>query len=162
MFIITGENHAAQFVLREGEIVALTYRLLRGPDALPSMSSFTAGRYRFQDETMDRTDPGLPQTADLLALLSAEPAGKTAAAPTDAPPTAKIPDSLRLLIERELAEFLGPMASLICEEHFEQVSHPGSPMSLTRLVEAIAQEIRDPAKEADFKRRVLSSLKDNA
>jgi len=51
---------------------------------------------------------------------------------------------------------------LICEEHFEQVSHPGSPMSLTRLVEAIAQEIRDPAKEADFKRRVLSSLKDNA
>ena len=70
MFIITGENHAAQFVLRNGEIVYLTYRLLRGLDALPSMRIFTVGRYRFQDEPVDRADPGLPPTPDLLALLS--------------------------------------------------------------------------------------------
>jgi hypothetical protein len=67
MFIITGENHAAQFVLRGGQIICLTYWLLRGLGALPSMRTF--GRYRFQEETVDRTDPRLPPTPDLLALL---------------------------------------------------------------------------------------------
>lgn len=163
MFIITGENHAAQFVLRSGEIVYLTYRLLRGLDALPSMRSFTAGRYRFQDEPVDRTDPGLPPTPDLLALLTPEHTG-TVEPPQTEPPigTAKAPDSLRLLIERELAEFLGPMASLICEEHLAQAADLDSPESLARLVEAIANEIGDPTKEAHFKHQVLSSLNGNA
>jgi hypothetical protein len=163
MFIITGENHAAQFLLRNGEIVYLTYRLLRGLDALPSMRIFTAGRYRFQDEPVDRTDPGLPPTPDLLALLSPEHTG-TVEPPQTEPTTgtAKAPDSLRLLIERELAEFLGPMASLICAEHLAQATDLDSPKSLARLVEAIANEIGDPTKEAHFKQQVLSSLSGNA
>lgn len=163
MFIITGENHAAQFVLRNGEIVYLTYRLLRGLDALPSMRIFRAGRYRFQDEPVDRTDPGLPPTPDLLALLSPEHTG-TVEPPQTEPTTgtAKAPDSLRLLIERELAEFLGPMASLICEEHLAQATDLDSPKSLARLVEAIANEIGNPTKEAHFKQQVLSGLSGNA
>jgi hypothetical protein len=159
MFIITGENHAAQFVLRGGTIVCLTYRLSRGLDALPSMRTFTAGRFRFQDETIDRTDPGLPPTPDLLAMLSPEHPG--AVAPPQTKPTlgiARPPDSLRLLIERELAEFLGPMASLICEEHLTRAVNLDSPESLARLVEAIASEIGDPTKGALFVRQVLSRL----
>ncbi len=164
MFIITAENHAAQFVLRNGAVVHLTYRLLRGLDALPSLKRFPAGRYRFQDETTSQTDPALPPTADLLATLladSSDVAPFTQARPaTQVRPTATaaIPDGLRPLIERELAEFLGPMASLICEEHFARVTDLDSPTSRERLVEALAQEIRDPAKEADFKRRALPIL----
>lgn len=163
MFIITRENHAAQFVLRNGEIVYLTYRLLRGLEALPSMRIFTAGRYRFQDEPVDRADPELPPTPDLLALLSPEHTG-TVEPPQTEPTTgtAKAPDSLRLLIERELAEFLGPMASLICEEHLAQATDLDSPKSLARLVESIANEIGDPTKEAHFKQQVLSNLSGNA
>jgi hypothetical protein len=147
MFIITGENHAAQFVLRNGEIVYLTYRLLRGLDALPSMRIFTAGRYRFQDEPVDRADPGLPPTPDLLALLSPEHTGTVEPPPTEPTTgTAKAPDSLRLLIERELAEFLGPMASLICEEHLAQATDLDSPKSLARLVESTPTRLGTPQK----------------
>lgn len=159
MFIITGENHAAQFVLRGGAIVCLTYRLLRGLDALPSMRTFTAGRYRFQDEIVERTDPGLPSTPDLLAMLIPEHRG--AVGPPQTEPTAstvRASDSLRPLIERELAEYLGPMASLICEEHLVRAIDLDSPQSLARLVEAIANEIGDPTKEALFTRQVLSKL----
>ncbi len=33
MFIITADNHVAQFILRSGEIVGLSHRLRRGLDA---------------------------------------------------------------------------------------------------------------------------------
>jgi hypothetical protein len=163
MFIITAENHAAQFVLRNGAVVHLTYRLLRGLDALPSLKRFPAGRYRFQDESTSQADPALPPTPELLATLlggSSDVTPSTQARPTQAHPAAAapIPDALRPLIARELAEFLGPMASLICDEYFAQVTDPDSPTSRERLIEALAREIRDPAKEADFKRRALPIL----
>ncbi|MGH7385143.1 MAG: hypothetical protein ACREKG_08155 [Candidatus Rokuibacteriota bacterium] len=160
MFIITTENHAAQFVLRDGDIVGLTYRLMRGPDAIPGMKSFPGGRYRFQDETVERTDPRLPATPDLLALLISEDAA--AMEPPPAQPTTgapAVPDHVRLLIERELAEFLGPMAGLICQEHLAQGANLGSAKEVSKLVETIAKEIGDPAKEARFKQRLLPLLK---
>ena len=127
--------------------VYLTYRLLRGLDALPSMRLFTAGRYRFQDEPVDRADPALPPTPDLLALLRPEHTGTVEPPQTESTAgTAKAPDSLWLLIERELAEFLGPRSSLICEEHLAQPTDLDSPKALARLVEAIANEIGDPHK----------------
>ena len=85
------------------------------------MRTFTAGRYRFQGETVDRTDPGLPPTPDLLVLLSPEHTKAVGLPQTEsATGTANAPESLRVLIERELAEFLGPMATLICAEHLAQ------------------------------------------
>ena len=159
MFIITAENHAAQFVLRDGAIVGLTYRLLRGSAALPLLRTFPAGRYRFQTETVDHTDPELPATADLLALLIPEPA--VAVGPPQAEPatdTPQVPEAVRLLIERELAEVLGPIAGLICQEHFAHAGRLDSPNDLARLLEAIAIEIGDPTKAADFKHQVLSKF----
>jgi hypothetical protein len=64
---------------------------------------------------------------------------------------------LRPLIERELAEFLGPMAGLICQEHLADRTHL-DPLEIAKLVEAIAKEIGDPAKEERFKQRVVAQL----
>ena len=98
MFIITADNHVAQFILRSGEIVGLSHRLLRGPDALPAMRAFAAGRYRFVEEPVDRTDRGLPPTLDLLAFLI--PEDSTPAYPPQStsptPSTRQALESLRL------------------------------------------------------------------
>jgi hypothetical protein len=161
MFIITTENHVAQFILRGGEIVGLSHRLLRGLDALPSMRTFAAGRYRFVEESVDRIDAGLPPTLDLLALLIPEHAGP-AESPQSTLPTPNMRqaiESVRSLIEPELTEFLGPMAELICQEHLAHVTALNSPQHFARLVEAIAKEIGDSTKEAQFKQRVLSSFR---
>jgi len=161
MFIITADNHVAQFILRRGEIVGLSHRLLRGLDALHSMRTFAAGRYRFVEEPVDRTDPGLPPTLDLLALLIPEhPA--PAEPPQSTSPTSSMKqalESVRALIEPELTEFLGPMAGLICQEHLARLPALTSPQHFTRLVEDIAKEIGDSTKEAQFKQRALSSFK---
>jgi len=161
LFIITAENHVAQFILRGGEVVGLSHRLLRGLDALPSLRTFTAGRYRFVEEPIARTDPGLPPTSDLLALLVPEHAGP-AESPQSSPPTPNMKQALesaRSLIEPELTEFLGPMAELICQEHLARLPALTSLQHFTRLVEAIAKEIGDATKEAQFKQRVLSSFR---
>lgn len=182
LFIITIENHPAQVILRDGEIAGLSYRLTRGPDALAPLKAFTAARSRFQQEAVQSADPKLPPTAEILALLGAEsgplaagpqppstgdtrPAG-TARPPADTRPAAgtaadldagEAVGRLRPVIERELAEFLGPMAGLICQEHFADRTSLGA-QEIAKLVEAIAKEIGDPAKEAHFKQRVLSQL----
>lgn len=159
MFIITAENHPAQVALREGEIVGLSYRLTRGPDALPAMKTFTAARYRFQDEPVQPADPKLPPTSELLALLTPGPGAareRSQVEPTAG--TGEADDRIRLLIERELTEFLGPMAGLICEEYLREATGLSSSQGVSRLVEAIAKEIGDPAKEAHFKHRILSQL----
>src|SRR5260370_8071134 len=57
MFIITAENHVAQFILRGGEVVGLSHRLLRGLDALPSMRSFSPCRSPFVPPPLHRTAP---------------------------------------------------------------------------------------------------------
>ena len=161
MFIITADNHVAQFTLRGGEVVGLSHRLLRGVDALPSMRTFTAGRYRFVEEPIARTDPGLPPTLDLLALLIPEHAAPPEF-PLPMPPTPNVRqglESVRALIEPELTEVLGPMAGLICEEHLAHIPALSSLQHFTRLVEAIAKEIGEPAKEAQFKQRVLSNFR---
>ena len=180
LFIITLENHPAQLVLRDGEIVGLSYRLTRGPDALAPLKVFGAARYRFQQESVQSADPRLPPTAEILALLSPGSAsvgvGRQSPPPTDHPTGGAEPPSgarpaasggpsldaeafgrLRPLIERELAEFLGPMAPLICDEHLAGRTGLGS-QEVARLVEAIAREIGDPAKEARFTQRVLSLI----
>ena len=173
MFIITAENHAAQFALRDGAIAGLSYRLLRGSAALPSMRALRAGRYRFQTETVDHTDPELPATSELLALLVSEStvSGPTVSEPADAagprvePETAPpqdpgpAPAAVRSLIEYELAEFLGPIAGLICQEHLGRAGRLDSPSDLARLVDALAVEIEDPIKAAAFKQRVLSKVR---
>jgi hypothetical protein len=116
-------------------------------------------------------DPRLPATAEILAHLGAASGpvsvvSQAAPRPDVSPATATRPPAeaaeamgrIRPLLERELAEFLGPMAGMICQEYL--AGHPGlgSPQETTRLVEAIAREIGDPAKEAHFKQRVLSQL----
>lgn len=160
MFIITTENHTAQFILREGEIVGLSYRLIRGPDALPLMRTFEGGRYRFEGETFAQTDPRLPATPDLLALLVPEHTAVMERPPAQlATSGGEAHDRIRLLIERELAEFLGPMAGLVCQEYLAQGSHLDSRKDVSRLVEAIAKEIGDPTKEGHFKERILSQLR---
>lgn len=180
LFIITLENHPAQLVLRDGEIVGLSYRLTRGPDALAPLKVFGAARCRFQQESVQSADPRLPPTAEILALLGPEsgsvvggrqatlttdhrtagpepPSGSRRAAGSGPTLDAEAFGRLRPLIERELAEFLGPMAPLICDEHLAGRTGLGA-QEVARLVEAIAREIGDPAKEARFTQRVLSQI----
>jgi hypothetical protein len=175
MFIATTDNHSARIGLRQGEIVSLVFRNQRGLEALDHIRKITAGRFSFSDAVLDKAaHADLPYTSDLLALLVGEesplppPApAPQAAAPPRAPAAAATPPvehpqlvRAQAVIESELTEYVGPIAPLLCREHIARTAAAGPPWDWRELVEAVAREIGDRAKEERFKQQALARLRD--
>ena len=175
MFVATTDNHSARIGLRQGDIVSLVFRNQRGLEALDHIRKITAGRFSFSDAVVDKAPHAdLPHTSDLLALLVGEEsplpppasAPPAAAAPRPAAPASAQPlDNPQLaraqaVIESELTEFVGPIAPLLCREHMARTAAAGPPWDWRELVEAVAREIGDRAKEDRFKQQALARLRD--
>src|SRR3989304_2777390 len=165
MFVATTDNHSARIGLRQGDIVSLVFRNQRGLEALDHIRKVTAGRFSFSDAVVDKgTYADLPHTADLLALLLGEESPlppPASAAPRTPPATAQRVDNPQLaraqaVIESELTEFVGPIAPLLCREHLARVAAAGPPWGWRGLVEGVAREVGDRAKEDRFKQRALA------
>lgn len=166
LFISTADNKAASFTLLEGEIVGARFRVFRGREALPMIKNIGMARYAFADGKVADTDPDLPPTAEILALVGspaprpptsarpASPSSSAAAAAPQAPPRPSRLDvgRIQIVLESELVEYLGPMAKMICREHIEKAGPIDGPPDLKRLVDGLAREIGDAAKEERFKR----------
>ena len=167
LFIATTDNQSARIGLREGEISSLAFRNQRGLEALINLRKISAGRINFTDAVMDRGPRGdLPMTVDLLAMLGTDdfpPIVPTRPEP-DPPPPASAADAqltrAKAVIEAELTEYLGPMAVVICREHMARAAAASPPHDVRQIVEALAREIGDRAKEERFRQQVLSRLRE--
>jgi hypothetical protein len=179
MFIATTDNQSARIGLRQGDIISLVLRTQRGLEAIDRIRKITAGRFTFSDTVVDRVaSADLPATSDLLSLLAgngAPPAISAAPAPPAAPPAAAprpialgqpqaaaSPELVKAqsVIEAELTEFVGPIAPLLCRGHITKAAAAGPPLDLLALVEAVAREIGDRAKEDRFKQQALARLRE--
>ena len=176
MFIATTDNQSARIGLREGAIVSVVFRTRRGLDAADHLRTITGGRFSFSDAIVDRVSSNdLPPTSALLALLAGEasplPPIQSAAAPLSAPRPAPPPAApatpaaaraalsrAQSTVEAELMEFVGPIAPVLCREHFARAASAGPPFDWPAIVDAIAREIGDRAKEERFKQQVLARL----
>jgi hypothetical protein len=180
MFIATTDNQSARIGLQQGDIISLVFRTQRGLEAIDRIRKITAGRFTFSDTVVDRVaSADLPTTSDLLSLLagnSAPPVVSAAPAPPAPPPdaaprpgapaqaqAAASPELVRVqgVIEAELTEFVGPIAPLLCRGHISKAAAAGSPLDLPALVEAVAREIGDRAKEDRFKQQALARLREH-
>ncbi|HWM80174.1 MAG TPA: hypothetical protein VNS56_21525 [Methylomirabilota bacterium] len=167
LFIATTDNQSARIGLREGEISSLAFRNQRGLEALINLRKIAAGRINFTDAVMDRGPRGdLPMTVDLLAMLGTDdfpPIVPTRPEP-DPPPPASAADAqltrAQAVIEAELTEYLGPMAVVICREHIARAAAASPPHDVRQIVEALAREIGDRAKEERFRQQVLARLRE--
>lgn len=152
LFISTEANRSAQIMIDRGEIVFVYFYNKRGEEALELMSSVEAGRFRFQEGVLTTRRMALPPTEAILDMLgnSNRPGhvssqGGTAAA-------AKLSEDQKTVLRDFLTEYIGPMAAIICDDHFGHVT------SLQAAVEALAQEIPSPEQAADFKKKVSDRL----
>lgn len=156
LLIISEINCFARLVIVGGDIVYLEYRLRKGAQAIPLFREIEHGTLDFKDgKVIAHKASALPPTPELLAQL----AGRN-----DIPPRTpaagdrpSAPQALEL-IEDELTDILGPMASLVWEEHLERAGGPAAGVDLDRLVESVAIEIDDPRKAAQFRSRVRAIL----
>jgi hypothetical protein len=179
MFIATTDNQSARIGLRQGDIISLVFRTQRGLEAIDRIRTITAGRFTFSDTVVDRVaSADLLPTSDLLSLLAGNDAASTV--PTAPNPPARPPDTAtrpaapappqagtspelvkaQAVIEAELTEFVGPIAPLLCRGHITKAAAAGPPLDLPALVEAVAREIGDRAKEDRFKQQALARLRE--
>lgn len=163
LFVITGDNQTARFVLRQGEIVAAQFRVRRGLDALLHMRHVTSGRFNFTPDVAGPADaPALPPNHEILAILARQEIapGRETPLAREPPPSRPQLERAQRVLEAELTEYLGPMARIICREHLLRAGDLAEPGDLARVVDAISKEIGDPAKEARFKREALAKLRE--
>ena len=151
LFVATKANRSAQLMLDKGEIVFVYFFNKRGKEALELMSTIRAGRFRFQEGGVSRRTPLPPTDAILQSLIDGY----------------KIPDQdiqeplsiglglsqeQKTVLEACLAEFIGPMAGIICEDHLDVAAN------LQDAVDALAAEIPSPDQAKKFKAIALEKL----
>lgn len=155
LFIATAGNATASFTLLGGEIVGISHRALRGRDALLLIKTIGLSRNAFAEGKVADTDPDLPPTAEILEFIGSPP---SAPPPPAARPSRFNAERVQLVLETELVEYLGPMAKVICREHVHKAGALASTADLRRLIDGLAREIGDPAREERFKREAWNKL----
>jgi len=149
LFIATQANRSAQIVLENGVIVFVYFYNKQGREALELMLTIQAGRYRFQENATSPRRNTLPPTQDILQFLSGT---QTTEPPAEPEALSQLTDEQKSTLQSVLAEFIGPMAAIICEDHLD------STPDLTTAIDALASEIPSAEQGQKFKIQVEAKL----
>lgn len=153
VLVATHDNNLARILLEDGRIVSIVFGQKRDNDAIPLVREITNCRVKFSENVVGSHEgANLPATSTILRML-----GGSANAPGGAG-TSAIGTPLDI-IEHELIEILGPMASLIWGELLEKAGKPLTPDAISRLLQAAAAEISDPGKRQRFKEQVEKKIR---
>lgn len=150
-FIATKANRSAQIVLENGLIVFVYFYNKQGEDALELMLTIQAGRYKFQKNATSPRRSKLPPTEDILNFLLGDDR-KTEPPKKEEVIHSKLSDEQKQILETVLAEFIGPMAAIICEDHLD------SAPDLAAAIEALSSEIPSPEQGEKFKTHIQTKL----
>jgi hypothetical protein len=166
-YVVTDDNRMARLGLAAGKIDFIWFHSRRGADALILMSHIHAGRLRFEDGVKAAADAAdLPTTAEILEFLLAPQSGVGSPSPAQqsrsgTPPPASdtqqqgppaVGAAERTMIEEILTDYVGPMASIICDEQLNECS------DLESALNSLAAEIQDSGQIKEFLDRVHARL----
>jgi hypothetical protein len=179
--MITHAQHTIQINLEQGEITYLACSNKRGEEALPLLREVSSGKLIFVNGPTPALRLSLPSTADILNYLGADspismpipaapatPAIPTILAiptirPTSATPatpatsatlasTQPLSAPVRAVLQKNLAEIIGPMALLVCEERLAGIS------DLETALATLSQMLPNPAQVHRFQEAVRKQL----
>lgn len=178
VMLVSDDNRMGKIHLRAGEIVFVMCRGRRGRDALGLMRTMQAARLSFVAGAVDAADAVewasktvLDYLNGLMADLPASGAAgatlqsKLADAPATATPVAPAPaatqqtttaadvtPATRAMIENVMLSYIGPMAQIVCADHFAGATDTRA------LIQALATEIPGAANQAKFQAEIAKLL----
>lgn len=145
VFLASEDNRMAQVHLKEGHIVSVICRNKRGIAAIQLMCDIRSAHMLFNGSRNAASDSDEMLTEVFFGyLVGATPQAQVVS--TKAPVQVRFltPD-VKLTLQKLLVKSVGPMAEIICQEHFERET------SARRVIEALANEIPDPEEAAKFR-----------
>ena len=164
LFLVSGDNRSAQISFLDGKMVYALCQGKKGENALDLVAHMSELRFRFQVGAIppSRIDmPSLSAFTSLLLQKNMAARGDKIIAKTknDRPSLSgaqqskglSLDENQKKVIQEVLADCIGPMASILCEDHLD------SKNTVEDVIEAIAAEI--PIDQATrFKDIVLRRL----
>jgi hypothetical protein len=173
--LYTGES--ARIVLNEGDICWIAFEQLRGEEAIEAFSQIYEARLSFNPLLkLAIGKQQLPSTSKILKRLYKQikdlSPSHDVPVVTDAvsPPSAQdafssdrpfSQDQVRLALENEAVEYLGPMAKLLCTDYLKSMPPQLSHGQVRQLIDAFMRDIKDEQKGQFFMQRVRRVLKIN-
>ena len=164
VFLVSDDNRMAQVRLDNGQIASLLCRNLRGLEAVGILRGMRHARLRFDESFMARGENDHLSNQAIFEQLFAEgpaspvpapPAGRPAPATpvsTPAPPALMLTPHVKATIERVMTQYIGPMAQIICEDHFDAAGN------MHALLQLLAGEISAPQQAARFRLEIAREL----
>jgi hypothetical protein len=170
LFLTADDNSAGRIGVKAGTIVFLAYRFSAGRAAIPQLQTIRSAQFHFETTTPGQL-PNMPTTDEILATLigpsrSAPPSGSrlsgppprgTAPAPVPVAATSKVvTDQVKQELGRLLADYMGPIAPLVFEEHWTNGQAKG--LALEAIIDALAKELGGP-RAAEFKAKAIAKVR---
>jgi hypothetical protein len=153
LYVRTDDNHLILIGLNSGDVVSLICGPKQGERAIPLIRSMRNGTYRLEEGATHHRRLGaqLPSSEALLAMLAEGADGHTSEHSTDWGQGA---------LCKILANYLGPIAPLVCSEAISAAGGIESGEKLRRVIDNLALEIEDAAEAERFRGEAQQALKD--
>ena len=155
-FIATESNHSSMILLRNGQVDEVTFSRYRSDEAVKQLANVSGARARFQpgkvDTSANRTPLGEAALQWLLGGFEKDAALPPRAAPTATPAPAPSADATRAIVEKITLTYLGPIATLICDEAFS------SSDKLDQVLQQIGSNLSTPEESRRFVAEAKAAL----
>ena len=156
LYFVSSENRVGKFALRQGEIISIKYYLDTGKEAIKLIQQLDQVKYRLSDQTISNTakSESLPGNDTILNMLGLKERSvvtrheqSQTTLPIDGQNTVSnqaISDATKAKLQEQLILYLGPIASIICQQAFDEYD------DLATVVEQLAKHISDPEEVQAF------------
>ncbi|MCB1826161.1 MAG: DUF4388 domain-containing protein [Candidatus Competibacteraceae bacterium] len=152
LHIIDKGHLLGQISLEKGDIVSLLARKQHGIDALPILLEVETGDIAFASSPLSTPRMSLPSTVDILAILEQVKPATTLSQSNVQASQLSLTAASKTILEQTLKEFIGPIANMICADHFRVAT------TLAATIDALANDIPNPQAATQFRERVRQRL----
>lgn len=156
-YLISDDNRLAQVHLRKGVIVTAIFRNKRGKDALEHIRSIRSCSFRFDEKVAPSASVDLSTAAFFSYFEFGGTSGASAGAPDSSwdQQTSQfgLSAEARLALEIVLKKYIGPIASIVCEECFEHLNDAAS------AIDALAKEIPTQTEAVKFRAEAAKAVR---
>ncbi len=161
IFITSTDGHIVRIVLNEGTITYLIFDSnYIGSEAIPYIQAIKFARLQFVSGSFESHQAGtLPSTKEIFSQLSAvkiiPKKSSDFSTSTKITPNNQLSTSIDLnkaieYIKITLADYIGPIANVLCDDYLKQIKPNNTKKDLTVMIETLALEIDKPDEQEKF------------
>lgn len=153
LFLTLPDRRQARIGLLRGRIVHLTLFTLRGELVIRALANRPPLSFSFHPGNVSEEQGELPDTAVILQRLGGGDGSGAEPGPVQIEASAPaLPESVMRVVTQELAQFVGPMASIL-------VAEQAGATSLERLLAKLSLDLDNRDEIEAFRHKVLDRLK---